>query len=92
MMAAQWLITEDKTADTQYPEGTNMNAKGKASYNYSGDPNALTHKFRMKDDDGEIYYLGKCDRESFRPLDDFGAFNAGCTTIEYLNNGKWEAL
>ena len=55
-------------------------------------------KFRMKDDDGEIYYEGmifetdKTETTGFEPLDDFGEPNAGCTSIEYLENGKWVSL
>lgn len=50
------------------------------------------HKFRMLDDDGAVYYEGLSSSESFAPLDDFGGPNAGCTMIEYHNNGKWEML
>ena len=59
-------------------------------------------KFRMYDDDGELYYEGRIvfhpDYEApdmqFEPLDDFGMPNAGCTTIKYRNRntGKWEVL
>ncbi len=52
-------------------------------------------KFRMSDDDDEVYYVGYAsDDSSFDPLDDFGMPNAGCTTIEYYNieNGSWEVL
>lgn len=56
------------------------------------------HRFRMFDDDGELYYSGRyihVDPEmvdSFKPLDDFGTGNAGCTEIRYLDRGKWERL
>ena len=50
-------------------------------------------KFRMLDDDGMVYYVGYSnDSSSFQPLDDFGMPNAGCTDIQYLENGKWESL
>lgn len=52
-------------------------------------------KFRMKDDDGNIYYHGRIvgDYDGFEPLDDFGMGWAGCTTIEYKNtDGNWEVL
>ena len=58
-------------------------------------------EFRMRDDDGAVYYEGRiiCDPDSdpesaFRPLDDFGMPNAGCTSIEYksANTGAWERL
>lgn len=56
----------------------------------------LPFKFRMLDDDGEVYYLGQsndADSEAaFAPLDDYGMPNAGCTEIQYLRNGRWETL
>lgn len=53
-------------------------------------------KFRLLDDDKEVYYIGfsdDCDSErAFEPLDMFGAAD-GCTEIQYLNKrGKWETL
>ena len=61
--------------------------------------------FRMLDDDGEVYYRGRLyvpgvpDDDTltrafgFEPLDDFGAPNAGCTTIEYRDAaGAWAPL
>lgn len=57
-------------------------------------------KFKMYDDDGELYYTGRilalnddgtemsypeCGEEFFAPLDDFGMPNAGCTSIHYQN-------
>ena len=55
------------------------------------------HKFRMYDDDGELYYtglfIGDADSEDgFKPLDDFGEGNAGCTRIDYFEKGKWVTL
>ena len=49
-------------------------------------------RFRLLDDDGEIYYAGWSTSESFAPLD-WAAHYAGCTEIQYRNrNGEWEAL
>ena len=53
--------------------------------------------FRMKDDDGEVYYVGRIilddDTSGFEPLDDFGMPNAGCTSIEYREKtGAWVML
>ncbi len=55
------------------------------------------HRFRMLDGDGVVYYeglfLGDSDAEAaFGPLDDFGTPNAGCTSIEYWRDTKWEVL
>ena len=50
--------------------------------------------FRMKDDDGEVYYKGRIigeDSYGAGPLDDFGAPNAGCTIYEEYNNG-WNSI
>ena len=46
-------------------------------------------KFRMYDDDNELYYEGYSTEEDFSPLDDYGMPNAGCTSIEYLIHEKW---
>ena len=55
--------------------------------------------FRMKDDDGELYYRGRFigaegTEAAFSPFDDFGTPNAGCTIIQYRrwSDGKWETL
>jgi len=53
--------------------------------------------FRMKDDDGEVCYVGRIilddDTSGFEPLDDFGMPNAGCTSIEYREKtGAWVML
>lgn len=56
-------------------------------------------RWRMFDDDGELYYTGRLvtldgtDEPGFGPLDDFGTGNAGCTRIDYhIGNGRWETL
>ncbi len=100
-----WIITKDKIADESEPEGTNLNAKGLMG------PGLITpddkarllagegRRFRMLDDDGNIYYYGRnlevdqCTEEyeagmyggdgECAPYDDFGRPNAGCTQIEY---------
>lgn len=48
--------------------------------------------FKMFDDDGELYYTGRMTSVSFDPLDHYGAPNAGCTRLDYCENGKWETL
>ena len=55
----------------------------------------FTEKFKMFDDDGELYYSGYAKPDAdFDPLDDFGTPNAGCTEIQYYNNKtkKYETL
>ena len=59
--------------------------------------------FRMYDDDGILYYVGRCysdegtenglGEEFFGPLEDYGGPGAGCTEIRYrMPSGKWETL
>ncbi|NOR56995.1 MAG: hypothetical protein GQ474_00550 [Sulfurimonas sp.] len=90
-----WYISEDKIDDGQ--------AVGQWNARFKNPENGIekckeicTYKFRMLDDDDEVYYIGysnDCDSEkAFQPLDDFGMPNAGCTDIQYRHNGKWESL
>lgn len=101
-----WTITTDYIADSNAPRPSNANAVGMV-----GPRNAkltaediMSHpqgrRFRMRDDDGELYYAGVMvilpedgDEAEFRPLDDFGTPNAGATTIEYQRpDGTWEPM
>jgi len=52
------------------------------------------HQFKMYDDDGVLYYYGRCAEQEFSPLDDYGTPNAGCTEIRYHNaeTGEWDTL
>jgi len=60
-------------------------------------PENMPFKFRLKDDDGEIYAYGCSDdcnsEKAFAPLDRY-ADDYGCTSIEYYNKDtyKWEVL
>ena len=60
----------------------------------------LNYEFRLFDDDGELYYEGKCkdldqqDEESaFAPLD-WAEHDAGCTRMDYRKKGEkeWKTL
>ncbi len=97
-----WVITKDHIADDAAPLGTNQNAVG-----VSGPEGATAEQileaslhgepFRLLDDDGEVYYEGRClcneSEDDFGPLDDFGTPNAGCTEIQYRDrSGKWVGL
>lgn len=100
-----WIIDIDTLADASEPAASNLNAVGLTgprdiSVEITERLKAGEGKnFRMKDDDGEVYYEGRiilledADPESeFGPLDDFGAPNAGCTSIEYKTEKGWEYL
>lgn len=105
-----WIITKDKIADAEAPEASNCNAKGLTGPRTATDADVKRLKagegkrFRMLDDDGEIYYYGRQLEESecteeyengyfgaeseFAPLDNFGRPNAGCTEIQFDNGVK----
>lgn len=50
-------------------------------------------RFRLKDDDGEIYYEGQLtddeDCQNQTAALRWGESDAGCTTIEVKRDGKW---
>lgn len=57
-------------------------------------PLLLNEKFRLLDDDGNIYFYGYSDDSSdFDPLDYYGT-SYGCTAIQYKNDktGLYEFL
>jgi len=94
-----WIITEDKI-NTETGTKTRVGTLGPR--NIAEDlaerlKKGEGVKFRMKDDDGEIYYIGNFlgdedSEDGFAPLDDFGQPDAGCTSIEYYKNEKWQVL
>jgi len=45
-------------------------------------------KFKLYDDDGELYYEGSMQVEDFHPMDDFGMPNSGCTELWYSKNNE----
>lgn len=84
-----WTITKDLIDDGK--------KVGTSSCNFDEAQAALLkHRFRLFDDDGEIYYEGLSDdcesEQAFAPLDDFGQGYAGCTEIDYFANGVWRQL
>jgi hypothetical protein len=101
-----WIITKDFIADPNAPQPSNANAVGMIGPSHAKlTAEEIIHhpqgrKYRMKDDDGEVYYEGVMvvtpedgDDAEFRPLDDFGTPNAGATDIEYQQkHGGWETL
>ena len=82
-----WVITRDYINGGEETGLTGPSNKSRHTANEAA--------FKMFDDDGKLYYVGKIwgDYDGFEPLDDFGMPNAGCTTIEYKNDaGSWEVL
>jgi hypothetical protein len=79
-MANQWMITEDKINTPKVEESRKSTGfkTGKQ----------LPVRFRLLDDDREVYFMGRMEEEDFHPLDDFGMPGYGCTIIETSVNGK----
>jgi len=81
----KWRITKD------------LLGTGKAGVGNAVASDVLEYPFRLKDDDGEIYYEGLCNGwdfpgwEVFAPLD-WGEEEAGTTVMEYFENGMWQVL
>ena len=78
-----WKITKNYQEETLY-----------TSSNFKEDVE-LKHKFKIYDDDGELYCEGLSDDDcSFDPLDDYGMPSLGATEIHYLNpkTGHYDVL
>lgn len=98
-----WIIDVDHDADNDEPLATNSNAVGLTGPRNINpeDQQALKNgggrRFRMYDDDGELVYEGRFIGDSegddgFGPLDDFGAPNYGCTSIQYYRGSHTELV
>lgn len=86
----RWVITRDLLADLDFPEGTNMNAKGmEGPRNLDQDLKTNGANFSLWDDDRECYYIGRIygNYDGTEPLYDFGSPNAGCVHVKI--NGVW---
>ena len=87
-----WKITRDIFAEAggerrQLPYSSDFDP-ATADFKAPGD------KFRLLDDDGEVYCEGEffgdsSGEDAFRPLDEYGRGAHGCTRIEYREFGRW---
>ena len=63
--------------------------------NTDKDISKLPYKFRLLDDDGEVYFEGQSNDSlsecAFIPLDEIGN-GYGCTDVQYFEDGKWVSL
>lgn len=85
-----WLITKDYLDEENIPP-----ARVGARSRDCPSPCDSTgwYSFRMLDDDGNVCYEGRSSVDnSFRPLDELGTPDAGCTEIQYRHGRKWETL
>ena len=89
-MENQWKITEDKINETiktesgEYTFGTEINTTS-GTFTMGVD---LPVRFKMYDDDGELYLEGRMQIEDFHPLDDLGTPSYGCTEIKTSIKGR----
>lgn len=91
-----WEITKDYLPDP--PGGRGDVGVRNFKVQESEEPPRMPQQFRLLDDDGEVYYEGVCSSLSavdgdtaFGPLD-WAASHAGCTQMQYLENGTWLPL
>ena len=99
-----WVITRDASQERHYTG----RYKGRF-HNYRASPHipsltnmakAMPYEFRLLDDDGEVYFAGKCGDleqadadQAFEPLD-WAEPRYGCTEMQYRKRGeaKWRTL
>ena len=94
-----WIITKDHIEDgaavgtgspywrsDKHPEI--FNATTKQEIEKLAKKYKLNVRFKMYDDDGEVYYEGRMQIEDFHPMDDFGMPNSGCTELWYSKNNE----
>lgn len=98
-MSYGWVITKDLLGEEDDADRSAVGVMGPRNIT-APTADALKRgqgrKFRMLDDDGEVYYYGLLihpDGEGFEPLDDFGMPDSGCTDIQFKNPaGEWKSL
>lgn len=98
-----WIIDTD-LLEVPGQSNTNLTGPSRAPaamlHQLETDPDA-GDQFRLLDDDGQVYYLGRIlgggldadEDAAFGPLTDFGTPDSGCTSIQYQNIvGQWVEL
>lgn len=74
--------------DNIYDEKDNFTLEGRVYGDYSEGQ----FKFRVLDDDGNVYFEGLSDdNSSFEPLDRVGV-NYGAVEIQYFEDGQYKTL
>jgi hypothetical protein len=93
-----WIITNNiiDCDEKQIKSDEKISFDSESKKLVRNDRKLKTFKFRMLDDDNEVYFEGYCTDNSseyaFSPLDEFGMPCYGCTDIQYFENGRWESL
>lgn len=53
----------------------------------------LDYRFKLLDDDGNVYYRGRCNDDAWPDLLDWGMWYAGCTQVwGRKGNDKYELI
>jgi hypothetical protein len=83
-----WKIDRDYISEKN--EVSRVGAEGAEQYTVDEGEKI---RFRLLDDDGEVYYGGWLldDKECINQESalSYGTYDAGCTTIEVKRNGEW---
>ncbi len=86
-----WVITKDRVSVAF--SGWDRTGVGRGDDPMKDVVAAKSLKFRLRDDDREIYYEGVLIDDDYceSQIDalDFGMADAGCSYIEVKRNGKW---
>jgi hypothetical protein len=91
-MPVGFIVTEDLLNVGE--EYRDYNRVGTASRGWGDEVDEVaTLRFRLRDDDGEVYYTGWLVDDDEAMSQDaaltYGANDAGCTRIEVLRDGVW---
>lgn len=91
-----WTITRDLIAGRLAPIGDGYPSQVGRTRTYREGTRKGAQRFRLLDDDGDVYYHGRLydpsDRlTGFEPLG-WASNYAGCTAIEYYERGAWVRL
>lgn len=99
-----WIITRDIYGEEggYAPELREMDRVGVHSRDYNAErfDKADTLAIRLLDDDGELVYEARATRERIADSPEDRAFevldwamaDAGCTELQYFDNGEWQTL
>ena len=81
-------ITHDYTE-----EGDGMKGYRYGSPTKDQADNPLEYRFKLLDDDGIVYYRGRCVEDAFEDLMDWGSWYAGATEVwGRKGNNKYEMI
>ncbi len=103
-MLMDWIITHDPDQEVRgtgrYKGRFHNCLRAPLLQSAQSEANAMPYEFRLLDDDGEVYFTGKCSDlnevdadQAFEPLD-WAEPRYGCTEMQYRKVGdqEWETL